>query len=317
MMNDERFKRTVAVLSALIAVLAAVVALAQNDASARSDLAGRDARVYAMQALGQKVSGDARTNYDYNSAYQTWYELDLLASSAEARGDELAAQRYLTLRDQVPSLSPMLAAPYFTPELGEVDHARYEAEVYLVEITALTERFSAASSVKDAWSAKSGTYIIHLTLLAVALFLFGPSTIATPRTRWICRHGRVHHAYVSLWARSPDAAGVRSARPAWSDRAYAEGGLAHQSRWSEPGGTYRALQAVPDYTNALAARADARLAEQYLKPSPTTSARVRRQPREHRRQPGLDHTCKAVSTTPGARTARAAAGSEILDSLRS
>lgn len=51
----------------------------------RDDQANRDNKRYALEALGRQVSGDARVNYDYNTAYQSWQELDLLATSAENR----------------------------------------------------------------------------------------------------------------------------------------------------------------------------------------------------------------------------------------
>src|SRR3972149_793787 len=98
---------------AVIAALIAVIAFLQSDAGARDDRANRDSKRYATEALGRKVSGDARVNFDYNTAYQNWYELDLLADSATARGETAAALRYQTLRDRTLSLSPLLAAPYF------------------------------------------------------------------------------------------------------------------------------------------------------------------------------------------------------------
>lgn len=84
------------------------------------------------------------------------------------------------------SLSPLLASPYFDPSTKELDIARYEADTYLVEITELQEMFTSSANVKEAWDYKASTYIMHLTLLAVSIFLLGMSaTIAKPSTRWI------------------------------------------------------------------------------------------------------------------------------------
>src|SRR4029453_12201596 len=143
--DKERFKRLIALVIAVVTVIAALIALLQSDASARDDRANRDTKRYATEAMGRKVSGDARVNFDYNSAYQSWYELDALANSATARGDEAAAKRYATVRDEVTGLRPLLAAPYFDPAKGQLDVARYEADVYLVEMTRLSEKFVAAS----------------------------------------------------------------------------------------------------------------------------------------------------------------------------
>jgi hypothetical protein len=161
-MSTERFNHFIAVLIAVVTLLAAMIAYLQSDASARDDQANRDTRRYATEAFGRKVSGDARVNYDYNTAYQSWYEFDLLATSAETRGDEATAARYNTLRDSVTKLSPLLAAPYFDPATGNLDTARYEADTYLVEITTLQEKFAAASTVKEAWDGKANTYTLDL-----------------------------------------------------------------------------------------------------------------------------------------------------------
>jgi tetratricopeptide (TPR) repeat protein len=260
--DEERFKRIIAVLIALVTMIAALIALLQSDASARDDRANRDTKRYATEAMGHKVSGDARVNFDYNSAYQSWYELDALASSANARGDEAAAKRYEAVRDTMTRLSPLLATPYFDPAQGQLDIARYESDVYLVEMTALSEKFVAASAVKDAWDTKANGYVFHLTLLAVAFFLFGLSiTIASSLTRWIFASvGTI----VSI-------AATAMALIAWMqpvvdlrDRGnaidvYARGvGLAYQERWQEAIAAYdEAIQIVPNYTSALVARAEA------------------------------------------------------------
>lgn len=260
--DDERFKQVIALLIAVVTVIAAIAAMLQGDASARDDRANRDTKRYATEAMGRKVSGDAQVNFDYNAAYQSWYEFDTLATGAANRGDDAAARRYETLRDQMIALSPLLAEPYFDPSTGEVDIARYEADTYLVEITALNERFLAASQVKDGWDAKSNAYVFHLTLLAVALFLYGLSiTIASVMSRWI--FSGVGTAVtliasamiVTTWAQP--VVDLRERGVAIDAYAHATG-LAHQDRADEAITAYdEALRAAPDYTNALVGRAQA------------------------------------------------------------
>lgn len=260
--DEERFKRIIAIVIAVITVISAVIAFWQSDASARDDRANRDTKRYATEAMGRKVSGDSLVNFDYNSAYQTWYELDTLATSASGRGDDAAAARYLQLRDDITKLSPLLAAPYFVPEAGVVDVARYEAETYLVDITRLNENFVAASSVKDAWDGKANGYVFHLTLLAVAFFMYGLSiTIANPFTRWIFAGVGTVVAVVAsgmaltTWLQPvPDLRERSGAIDAYS-RAV---GLAHQDRWDEAITAYNeAVQTAPDYVNAYVGRAEA------------------------------------------------------------
>lgn len=265
-MSDENFKRIISVLMALATVATTIIAFVQSDAGARDDRANRDARRYSLEALGRRVSGDARVNFDYNSAYQAWYELDLLALSAENREDEAAALRYETLRDETIAFSPLLNAPYFNPETGETDIARYESDIYLVEVTALTERFVAAAAVKDMWDSKANTYIVHLTLLAVALFLYGLAvTLSGKMTRMLFSVvGSVIAVVAILWA------GVVFAQPVpdLRDRtgaidAYALGiGLSYQDRNDEALAEFnKAIAAAPEYANAYLGRAEVYMAQ--------------------------------------------------------
>ena len=260
--DEERFKRLLALVIALVTLITAAIALLQSDAGARDDRANRDTKRYATEMMGRKVSGDARVNFDYNSAYQSWYELDTLASSATSRGDQAAATRYTKLRDQMTSLSPLLASPYFTATVGHPDTARYESDVYVVDIAALNEKFLAASTVKDAWDGKANGYVLHLTLLAVAFFLFGLSiTIANSFTRWIFAGvGTI----VAVVATGMALTTLIQPVPDLRDRdtaidAYAQGvGLAHQGRWEPAIASYgAAIQVVPTYINAYIARAQA------------------------------------------------------------
>ena len=268
--RDARFKRIIAILIAVVTMLIALVGYLQSDAGARDDRANRDTKRYAMEALGRRVSGDARVNYDYNSAYQAYYELDLLSVAAANVGDDVAAERYAALRDEVTTLSPMLAAPYFDPDTGALDVARYEAEVYLVEITALSERFAAASVVKDAWDSKSNTYIVHLTLLAVALFLYGLSTtVGGAATRLVFTSvGTAIALVAAVWAGATymkpvtDLRDCRAADGTPAIDAYAQGvGLAYQEQHEAAVTAFdTALGCAPDYANAWVARAESRAA---------------------------------------------------------
>lgn len=263
--QDERFKQTIAVLIAVVTLCAAIIAYLQSDAGARDDRANRDNKRYALEAFGRQVSGNAEVNYAYNSVYQSWQELDLLASSAANRGDDEAARRYTALRDRTPQFTSLLTAPYADPAIAAVDLARYEADTYLVAVTALQEAFLASSAVKDEWDAKSNTYIVHLTLLAVALFLFGLSLVTTgSATRWIFTSmGSAITLSALLWASSVYAQPVIDLREQGNAiAAYAQGvGLAYQGKPEEALAAFDdAIRAAPTYANALAQRAEAQSA---------------------------------------------------------
>jgi tetratricopeptide (TPR) repeat protein len=261
--SEERFKKLIAFLIAMVTVFITVVTYLQNDASSRDDAANRDTKRYSLEALERRVSGDARVNFDYNQAYQAYYEYELLIASAEAEGDDAAMARYQALQERMLSLSPLLREPYFNAETGETDIGRYEADTYLVETVALGERFTAASAVKDAWDSKANTYIVHLTLLAVTLFLFGmATTISGNVTRWIFTGvGLVVTLFAMGWVMVVFTAPVSDLRncklaSGTAIDAYAQGvGLAYQDKNEEAIAAFdQALVCEPKYISALLER---------------------------------------------------------------
>jgi tetratricopeptide (TPR) repeat protein len=260
------FNKIIAVLIAVVTLITALVAYIQSDASGRDDQANRDGMRYMLEAFGGQVSGDSRVNFDYNVAYQAYYEYGLLANSADNRGDEVLSEDYSQLADEMTALSPMLQAPYYDAAVDDGPNiALYESDVYLVKITSLFEKFTAASAVKDAWDFKANTYIVHLTLLAVSLFLFGLSTaIANDKTRWVFAGGGVLIAVIAIiWALAIYAKPVFDLREQGDaiDQYAAGVGLASQDRYEEAITAFdNALAAYPEYANALADRANAQYA---------------------------------------------------------
>jgi len=265
--QGDGFNKILAVLIAVVTLLIAVITFLQSDAGNRDDMANRDTKSYSLEAFGKQVSGDARVNYDYNSAYQAYYELDLLAASAAAVEDDAAAARYEMLRDRILELSPLLSPEYFDVETGELNVSKYEADVYLVETTGLMERFYAASDVKNGWDYKANTYIIHLTMLAVTLFLYGmATTVKTQRIKVLFTTVGSAVALVAVvWAVVLFAKPVKDLRQCMTDDgtpaidAYAQGvGLAYQDLYEEAIVQFdAALACEPKYVNALRERADA------------------------------------------------------------
>ncbi|MCE1253184.1 MAG: tetratricopeptide repeat protein [Anaerolineae bacterium] len=263
--KQDRFNQIIAVLIAVVSLFAAVLAYLQSDAGGRDAQANRDSIRYALEGFGSRVSGDARVNFDYNVAYQSQYEYQILANSANNRDDAAAAARYDTLAKETSALSPMLAEPYYKEGDGGPKVSQYESDVYLVKVTQLFENFKAATAVKEAWDYKANTYIIHLTLLAVALFLFGLSvTIASKFTRWIfATSGAAFTVLAMVWA------GGIFVQPVFDLRAqgnaigsYASGvGLAHQDRYEEAIQAFdQAIKDYPRYANAWLERGYADMA---------------------------------------------------------
>ncbi len=260
--RPDAFTSRIAVSIAVVSVLIAGAAYLQADAASRDDRANRDSKRYSTEALGRNIVGDARTNFDYYTAYTAWSEMDRLADFAESQGDARGKSRYTTMRDRLSRLSPMLAPPYLNAETGEVDSNRWDAERYVEDVAILAEKFAAASAVKDAWDNKANTYIVHLTLLAAALALLGLSTTvpgASTRAIISATGGllstiAVAWAVVTVATKVPDLRDQKGAI-----EAYAKGaGFMHQEKWQEAAKEFdKAVQASADYGRAYQQRGEA------------------------------------------------------------
>jgi tetratricopeptide (TPR) repeat protein len=261
---NERFKGFVPILIAIITVVTAIVAYLQSDASNRDDRSGRDANSLAVEMLGQNINGNSRSYYDYNEAFQTWFQLDVQATAAQERGDDAAAVRYTSAAEQIRLLSPLLQAPYFDEGTGDVDFARYEVDTFRARVTQLGEEYTAAAGVKDAWDTKANTYIVHLTILAVSLFLLGlAASIDHPASQVIfVVVGSALALVAVVWAALVYAAPVFDLRtqPA-AIEAYTRGvGLVYQNRDDEALAAFNeAVTAYPDYAAVYVARGGANL----------------------------------------------------------
>lgn len=257
--DDDRFKQLIGVLIALVTVLTAIVGLLQNDAGSRDDRANRQAQAYAFQAMGQRISGAARVGYDRGDAYRNWSELDTLAAAAEYGGDPNAARRYRAVAEQMTALSPLLEKTYFDLAAGQPNVAKYEADTYLVTVTGLAERSAAWFAVKQAWDEKANTYVVHLTILAVALFLLGLATTISGRARWVFVAAGLLITLIALvWVVIVFLAPVPQL-PDTAIDAYARGvGLAYQDDSENARAAFdEALAQAPDYANALFERGSA------------------------------------------------------------
>jgi tetratricopeptide (TPR) repeat protein len=264
--GDNRFNQIVAVLIAVITLLASVLTFLQSDASGRDNQANRDGMQYALEAFDKRVSGDSRVNFDYNVAYQSYYEYDKLALAAANRDDPEAEARYKSLRDKSLKLSPMMQPPYLNADGQAPDIARYEVDLYQVDIARLMEQFGAASEVKLAWDYKANTYIIHITLLAISLFFFGlAATIATRQTRWFfTAFGVVAALWGVSWAATVYFQPVFDLREQGKaiDQ-YALGvGLAYREKYDEAVVAFDAsLKDYPAYASAFKERGHAKMAQ--------------------------------------------------------
>lgn len=249
---DDRFDKLVTILISSVAILVAVTAFLQNYASTRSDQANRHAQELAIQSTTKRVTGAIQFSYDWQSAFQTWREVHLQMIAAQQSGDTLAEERYTKLKDKIAALSPLLGTPYFDASTNWPDIYQYESDLYLIESTRLSELYAAESAVGRAWADTADRFVIQITLLTVALSLYGLSLTLKGRTRWlfiIVGSGIV--GFCALWL------GVELIlpKPEVSERAidaYARGvGLAYIGKDDEAIASFdEAVTIKPDYANA-------------------------------------------------------------------
>ena len=254
------FEQLIMIVIALVAIIAAVAAYLEADAGARSDEALLKSQTYLLQSVGIKSRGEQEVGYALSDAYRQWLELDSLAFQEEQNGDAKAAERYRTMRDQLANLTPLLSQPYFDPTSGsKPDLKAFESDTYLVEVTRLTEHFANAALISDGWGEKGDNYVIHLTLLTVALFLYGLATTVLRKLKWyFVGAGSVIGAITLLWMMIVVVSPVESL-PDEAIVNYAQGvGLAHKDNHEGAIAAFgTALEFAPDYANAYYERAKA------------------------------------------------------------
>jgi tetratricopeptide (TPR) repeat protein len=255
---EARFDKLVTVLISSVAILVAITAFLQNYASTLSEEANRHAQELAIQSTTRRVTGAVQYSYDWQSAFQTWREVDLQLSAAQLAGDTAAEKRYTALRDKLTGLSPLLTEPYFDTQNNWPLASQYESDLYYVESTRLAELYAAESAVGRAWSDTADRFVIQITLLTVALSLYGLSLTIKGRMRWlfvVLGSGIV--GFCALWLGLE----LLLSKPKVSEtaiNAYAKGvGLAYVGKDEEAIASFdEAISIKPDYANAFFARGD-------------------------------------------------------------
>ncbi len=253
--REERFKNVVAIMLASVAILAAVIAFLQSDAGARSTTAYRQARLLTISSIGQRNTGQTEVGYGLYTA-QVWYGLGMLVHHAQEQYDSDLAQGYQAVRDSLVEMSPLISTTY------GADLARYEADVYLVRATELSEQAVVANGAGDAWDAKASSYIVQLAVLAVALALYGLAvSVATSSRLLFAIAASALVVVVIAWAALVYTRPIPTI-PSAAIQAYARGvGLDHQGKPADAVAALDdALRDAPGYANALFERGNAHFA---------------------------------------------------------
>ncbi len=234
--SEERFEKMVTVLIASVAIWVAITVYFQNYASNLSDQARRRAQENAIASTKKELNGTIQYSYQWQGAFQTWKELGWQKTAAEQAGDTAAVERYTKLQERMASLGEILSPKYFDASSGWPDSYKYEADLYLVESTRLTEVYIAEAELGNVTGNTADALVVQITLLTVALSLYGLSMALKGRVRWlfvILGSGIV--AFCVLWLSwSMLELLVRPEVNNNAINAYADGvGLAYQSKYDE------------------------------------------------------------------------------------
>lgn len=262
-MNQDKFNQLCSALIATVTVLAGLMTFVQAKAAHHDQRAGRDSQRYALQAFGLKVRGHAESNFAYNEAFKTYYGLYGLSNHASEMDQDVTSAVYQEAADQLTSHSRIFK-DYFDSEAGSVDILKFEADLYVREVARLEQNFQSAAQVKVTWNTKATDHIVHLTFLAVSLFLLGQAcSLKGDRTKkFMLGAGILLTVATMLWALLVWAAPVHDLRDTGAIEFYANGvALDHRGLRKEAIAEYdQAIKAAPRYYEAYLARGLGQLA---------------------------------------------------------
>lgn len=186
--RQDFFQDVVAVLIMLVTMFGGLVAYLETDASTHADRAERLSQVYAIQAMGERLRASQRTNYDVQ-VYAITHDLDRRAQremeqagamsrvpgmSASMDHHHDTASRWSDARDRVAQLSTLLTDMRFQADADVVRFDQY-FEQSLIAARGKAEWQHAMTQQAEVWEKKARSYLAIITVLAVALFLFGLS----------------------------------------------------------------------------------------------------------------------------------------------
>ena len=259
--REQRFEKFIAVLIALTTIFTAATTFFEYYASNQAQTYDRLAQGLSIEATTERINGALRFSYDWQGAFQTWRELDLMARNASQVGDTERAERYRAARDQLLGISPILEPPYFDEASEWTNALAYEADLYVVDSTRLWEEFENKSETSNTWDQFASAFVLQLTLYAVALSLFGLSTTIHNLMRWMFVGLASLIVLINLlWGMYILLIPIEEV-PAAAIDAYARGiGLNYQGRDSEAIQAFdEAVRIHPDYANAIYSRGFSKL----------------------------------------------------------
>jgi hypothetical protein len=194
---QNRFQFIVTLLIMLTTLTGATVAFLENHASLQEDRAARQAEVYAIQIMGMIVQNGYESDYEAGLFYDhiNLSQVSLARQFAEfeawQQGDanlvamyQHEAGRLEAMREAIQPHSALLSDPRYAPEddSGTPDMQLW-ADDGMAPILDHLEQQNEAADRRDTWGEKADAYVSIVTLLAVALFMFGLSLATSSRVR--------------------------------------------------------------------------------------------------------------------------------------
>lgn len=190
----ERLRPLLLLLSVVTALTASGVAALQADAGIRAEEANRESQFYALQASGALQREGLRASYELlvlarllRSSLEATV-LVLAASNLDVQGSLEAAEETIdralatAARARATSrLSSLAADPRFAgPSPPDASHLQAYVQERLSAASELADRQRAASDAYRRWDGRADRYVAVLTLLAIALLLFGLAQAVPP-----------------------------------------------------------------------------------------------------------------------------------------
>jgi len=193
------FQKFVALLMILTIMLGAVVSFLQNDATVQQNKSTRQAQALAVELMGEIIRSGQQSAYDFQVfAEHLNFSQQSLAKQGTAlelsgEGHSDLALRYQADAEELNALAgglkrhtALLSDPrYAPPSDGAAPNLqRYVDDSSKRAKDLLREQNAAADEIKR-WSDKGTAYVSVITLLAVALFLFGLSLTVSSRIKYL------------------------------------------------------------------------------------------------------------------------------------
>jgi hypothetical protein len=193
------FQKIIVVFMVLTTLIGTGVSYLQHQATIEQNRSTRQAQALAVGLMGEIIRSGQLTAHDFwvFSEYLNNQQLSLVKQGAalELGGADQGnmalryqdeAEKYSAVADQLKKYTVLLSDPRYAPAeaQGVPDLKLYADDAGRQAGVMLKEQNAAADAIQH-WSDKGNVYVSVITLLAVALFLFGLSLTIGSRVKYL------------------------------------------------------------------------------------------------------------------------------------